>query len=76
MVLLNGSGFAAPDWSVRVSLANLDDAAYEQIGDELRVVDCAGEAWRAEQAKRPSPRRKPPRGPMSARPNQREGERK
>ena len=25
IVLLNGSGFAAPDWSVRISFANLDD---------------------------------------------------
>jgi aspartate 4-decarboxylase len=53
IVLLNGSGFAAPDWSVRVSLANLDDAAYEQIGRELRtVMALAGEQWRAEQTKR------------------------
>ena len=47
-VLLNGSGFAGPDWSVRVSLANLDDAAYEKIGDQLRsLLDSAVERWKA-----------------------------
>ena len=49
-VLLNGSGFAGPDWSVRVSLANLDDAAYEKIGDQLRsLLDGAVERWKASQ---------------------------
>ena len=49
-VLLNGSGFAGPDWSVRVSLANLDDAAYEKIGDQLRsLLDAAVERWKASQ---------------------------
>ncbi len=52
VVLLNGSGFAAPDWSVRVSLANLDDAAYERIGRALRaVMTRAGELWREDQAR-------------------------
>ena len=32
IVLLNGSGFEAPNWSARVSFANLDDDAYEAIG--------------------------------------------
>jgi aspartate 4-decarboxylase len=50
-VLLNGSGFAGPDWSVRVSLANLDDAAYQKIGDQLRsLLDAAVERWKASQA--------------------------
>jgi aspartate 4-decarboxylase len=54
-VLLNGSGFAGPDWSVRVSLANLDDAAYEKIGDQLRsLLNGAVERWKASQ-KRPAP---------------------
>lgn len=58
IVLLNGSGFAAPDWSVRVSLANLEDDAYEQIGRELRAIMAgAVQLWRAEQAK-PSKRTK------------------
>ena len=30
IVLLNGGGFDAPDWSVRVSFANLDDDVYER----------------------------------------------
>lgn len=38
IVLLNGSGFDAPDWSARVSFANLDDSAYRQIGRAVRVV--------------------------------------
>jgi aspartate 4-decarboxylase len=38
MVLLNGGGFEAPDWSVRISLANLDDAVYEDIGRAVRAV--------------------------------------
>ena len=59
IVLLNGSGFAAPDWSVRVSLANLDDAAYEQIGRELRaIMTGAGELWRKAQAKEAKPVKK------------------
>jgi aspartate 4-decarboxylase len=49
IVLLNGSGFAAPDWSVRVSLANLEDAAYEVIGRQLRaILSRAAELWRAQ----------------------------
>src|SRR5262249_6090444 len=35
-VLLNGSGFDGPLWSVRVSLANLDDEDYVAIGQHLR----------------------------------------
>ncbi len=50
-VLLNGSGFAGPDWSVRVSLANLDEDAYEKIGDQLRsLLDGAVELWKKSQA--------------------------
>ncbi|NDW12668.1 aspartate 4-decarboxylase [Bacteroides sp. 214] len=35
IVLLNGGGFAGPEWSVRVSLANLNDEDYSIIGKEL-----------------------------------------
>lgn len=35
IVLLNGGGFAGPEWSVRVSLANLEDEDYSTIGKEL-----------------------------------------
>ena len=38
IVLLNGGGFSAPDWSLRVSLANLPDEAYEDIGRGVRTV--------------------------------------
>jgi len=38
IVLLNGGGFSAPDWSLRVSLANLPDEAYENIGRGVRTV--------------------------------------
>jgi aspartate 4-decarboxylase len=38
MVLLNGGGFDAPDWSVRISFANLDDRMYEDIGRAVRAV--------------------------------------
>jgi len=47
-VLLAGSGFGGPPWSVRVSLANLDAREYEAIGRDLReVVTAAYERWRA-----------------------------
>lgn len=35
IVLLNGGGFHGPTWSIRVSLANLDDDTYLDIGREL-----------------------------------------
>ncbi len=35
IVLLNGGGFYGPTWSIRVSLANLDDDAYATIGKAL-----------------------------------------
>jgi aspartate 4-decarboxylase len=38
IVLLNGGGFDAPDWSLRVSLANLPDDAYEEIGRGVRSI--------------------------------------
>ena len=38
IVLLNGGGFEAPDWSVRVSFANLDDEVYDDIGRAVRAV--------------------------------------
>ncbi len=47
IVLLNGGGFHGPKWSIRVSLANLDDDKYSQIGHSLH--DALGEyvsEWR------------------------------
>jgi aspartate 4-decarboxylase len=38
IVLLNGGGFEAPDWSVRVSFANLDEEVYDDIGRAVRAV--------------------------------------
>ncbi len=38
IVLLNGGGFDAPDWSLRVSLANLPDDAYDDIGRGVRSI--------------------------------------
>lgn len=38
IVLLSGGGFQGPEWSVRISLANLDDDAYSQIGTVLRKI--------------------------------------
>jgi aspartate 4-decarboxylase len=35
IVLLNGGGFDGPEWSVRISMANLMMPAYEQIGSWL-----------------------------------------
>ncbi|MGW5862002.1 bifunctional aspartate transaminase/aspartate 4-decarboxylase [Streptomyces sp. NPDC055239] len=48
VVLLNGGGFEGPEWSVRVSLANLDDLDYLKIGHHLRAIfnDYASE-WKA-----------------------------
>ncbi|NUR84676.1 MAG: bifunctional aspartate transaminase/aspartate 4-decarboxylase [Nonomuraea sp.] len=38
VVLLNGGGFDGPQWSVRVSMANLAQSDYEQIGGWLKEV--------------------------------------
>ena len=38
IVLLNGGGFEAPQWSLRVSLANLADEAYADIGRGVRTI--------------------------------------
>lgn len=38
VVLLNGSGFAGPDWSIRASLANLDHDAYIVIGKAINSI--------------------------------------
>ena len=38
IVLLGGSGFQGPEWSIRISLANLNDEAYKEIGHALRTI--------------------------------------
>ncbi len=51
IVLLNGSGFDGPPWSVRVSLANLPSEDYERIGAALmEVARKAVDEWRREAA--------------------------
>lgn len=47
IVLLSGSGFGGPPWSVRISLANLEDADYVQIGSALaEICQQAADEWR------------------------------
>ncbi|MFD9733329.1 bifunctional aspartate transaminase/aspartate 4-decarboxylase [Umezawaea sp. NPDC059074] len=38
VVLLNGGGFDGPKWSIRVSLANLDDLDYLKIGHHIQTM--------------------------------------
>ncbi len=38
IVLLSGQGFYGPEWSVRISLANLDDNSYTFIGNSIKEV--------------------------------------
>ncbi|MGL5346653.1 MAG: aspartate 4-decarboxylase [Peptostreptococcaceae bacterium] len=38
IVLLSGGGFAGPEWSIRISLANLYDEAYSEIGVALKKI--------------------------------------
>lgn len=38
IVLLSGGGFSAPEWSIRISLANLRDEAYIEIGMALKKI--------------------------------------
>jgi aspartate 4-decarboxylase len=48
VVLLHGGGFDGPVWSVRVSLANLDDDCYLAVGAAIRrVFDGYVAEWRA-----------------------------
>ena len=48
IVLLGGNGFAAPKWSIRVSLANLDDRAYITIGASIKnILNDYVELWKS-----------------------------
>lgn len=38
IVLLNGGGFHGPEWSIRISLANLRDESYLKIGEYLHKI--------------------------------------
>ncbi len=49
IVLMDGGGFDAPEMSVRVSLANLFDAEYEQIGQGISdLLETYKSEWEAE----------------------------
>jgi len=55
VVLLHGGGFGGPDWSVRVSLANLPEDTYPKIGQFLRAAaDGYVQEWKASATSRPS----------------------
>jgi len=50
IVLLNGGGFDGPIWSVRASLANLNDTDYVEIGRAMvSVAEEYVEEWKAKQ---------------------------
>ncbi len=56
VVLMDGGGFGGPPWSIRVSLANLDDGDYAKIGKYM--VEAATEyvdAWKAGELVRSGP---------------------
>lgn len=47
LVLLNGGGFDGPEWSVRASLANLNEQDYVTIGQGIkRILDEYAEEWK------------------------------
>ncbi|EGW37623.1 aspartate 4-decarboxylase [Desulfosporosinus sp. OT] len=51
IVLLNGGGFEGPKWSIRTSLANLNDGAYKKIGETVqRTFEQYAASWRASKA--------------------------
>jgi aspartate 4-decarboxylase len=50
VVLLHGGGFGGPEWSVRVSLANLPEETYPKIGRYLRqAAEGYVKEWKASQ---------------------------
>lgn len=52
VVLMHGGGFGGPDWSVRVSLANLAEDTYPKIGQYLKEAASEYvEEWKASQKK-------------------------
>ena len=52
-VVLNGDGFDGPKWSIRVSLANLNEADYVKIGKYIRqILEEYASEWKASQAKK------------------------
>ncbi len=52
VVLLNGDGFDGPAWSVRASLANLNEEDYLKIGTAVRkILDSYHDAYKSQSAK-------------------------
>ncbi|GAA2017302.1 bifunctional aspartate transaminase/aspartate 4-decarboxylase [Nakamurella flavida] len=48
VIALNGGGFDAPPWSIRLSIANLRDDEYREIGSAIRTVNQEYvDEWRA-----------------------------
>ena len=59
VVLMHGGGFGGPDWSVRVSLANLAEDTYPKIGQYLKEAASGYvEEWKALQGKSEKRRKK------------------
>jgi aspartate 4-decarboxylase len=53
VVLMHGGGFGGPDWSVRVSLANLREDTYPKIGQYLKeAAEGYVQEWQASKAKK------------------------
>lgn len=49
IVVMNGGGFDAPDWSVRVSLANLNIDDYIQIGEHISsMLEDYANVWKSQ----------------------------
>ncbi|MDT8717328.1 aspartate 4-decarboxylase [Clostridium sp. 19966] len=49
IVLLGGGGFHGPEWSIRISLSNLNDVYYSEIGEVLhRVLKRYVTSWKDE----------------------------
>ncbi|QGU94676.1 aspartate 4-decarboxylase [Clostridium bovifaecis] len=47
IVLLSGAGFHGPEWSIRISLANLEDECYLKIGKTLhKILDELVDNWK------------------------------
>jgi aspartate 4-decarboxylase len=47
LVVLNGGGFDGPEWSIRVSLANLNEEDYVTIGKSIRnMLDSYAQKWK------------------------------
>lgn len=59
IVLMPGGGFGGPEWSLRVSLANLDDSAYGRIGKQLaEAAQDYVEEWQHTKHLRPTKKKK------------------